>query len=329
MLQAWITAIRMFGPEVMVLDFSPTASLAAILLKIPRVLIGAGFELPPVQNPLPPLPGYAWATPSRAREAEEQVLKNVNGVLTAMGASPLPALCLLVDAEHRFLATFPELDHYGVQAGGHYIGRLAESGQKIPVEWPEGHKRIFVYLRPGVPDLAVILQGIAATNASAIAYLPGVAGELIATLSSPRFVISPQPVSLDAVFESADLCVSYAAAGTLTEGLLHGVPQLMIPIHTESQLIAHRVEMLGVGRLLKASSVKHVTECVNHLLSSVDARLRAQQFAHRYKSYTDTAAVDTVMAAIESAAHQEPRQIARATQPPVRAAAMPAPSLLQ
>jgi hypothetical protein len=67
-------------PDRLVLDYSPIATLAARIAVIPCVLIGNGFELPPATNPLPPFPGFSWATPERAAESERIVLANANAV---------------------------------------------------------------------------------------------------------------------------------------------------------------------------------------------------------------------------------------------------------
>jgi UDP:flavonoid glycosyltransferase YjiC (YdhE family) len=300
-LQSWLRMYELFQPEAVVLDYAPTACLAARLLGIPRVLIGTGFELPPAANPLPPIPGFAWATQEAAASSERRVLENVNAVLDANRATLLTALHPLVEGSARFLTTFAELDHYGPRNKDRYVGSLADPRDGRPVAWPESSKRrVFAYLRPDVPELPTLLEGLAATDAGVIAYVPGMSSEAFARFSSSRCVFSPTPVSYASIFGQADVCLSYAPAGTVTRALLSGVPQLMMPVHMESQLTAQRVASQGMGRILPTPrSPQQVIRSLQELMEARDVRLRARGFAERYRGSSQSAAVETVVECIE------------------------------
>jgi UDP:flavonoid glycosyltransferase YjiC (YdhE family) len=302
MLQAWITIYRMFRPDVIVLDFAPTARLAAMLLKIPSILIGTGFELPPSTNPLPPVPGFSWATQEAAAASEQRVLENVNAVLRAVRAKPLEALRSLVEADDRFLTTFAELDHYGSRELEQYVGPLADPRHGRRIDWPAGNqKRLFAYLRPEVPGLPILLGGLAAADADVVAYVPGISGELLARFSTSRCVFSTEPVQFASLFEKADLCLSYAPAGTVTAALLHGVPQLMIPVHLESQLTAQRVASQGMGWMLPTpKSPVQLTRTLHEMLASRDLHLRAREFAECHRGSNSAAAAERVVESIEA-----------------------------
>jgi UDP:flavonoid glycosyltransferase YjiC (YdhE family) len=301
MLKSWITLYGIFQPEVVVLDYAPTARLAAIVCKIPTVLIGTGFELPPATDPLPCFPGISGATRDAASVSEQRVLKNVNAVLRAFHVEPLGALRPLVEAEARFLATFAELDHYGLRQDEQYIGPLADPRLGRAIEWPTGsRKRVFAYLRPEGTELPMILEGLATAEACVIAYVPGVPRETLARFSTSRCVFSAEPVRYATVFEAADACVSYAPAGTVTTALLNGVPQLMLPVHRESQLTAQRVRLQGLGRILRdPQSPSQVKNALHELLSDTETRLRARGFAERHQGFSAANAAGTVVEAIE------------------------------
>jgi hypothetical protein len=55
------------------LDYSPTAALAAQIAKIPTVAVGNGFALPLATTLLPTFPGFSWARAARATESERRV----------------------------------------------------------------------------------------------------------------------------------------------------------------------------------------------------------------------------------------------------------------
>jgi UDP:flavonoid glycosyltransferase YjiC (YdhE family) len=305
-LQAWVNLYRMFQPETVVLDYSPTACLAARIMKIPRVLIGTGFELPPALDPLPPFPGYLGATRELAVAAEQRVLDNVNAVLSACAAEPLNALKAVVDGDRRLLTTFAELDHYGPRAGERYIGPLSNPADGRKVAWPSGtKKRVFAYLRPEMGDLAAILDGLVEADVSLIAYAPGVPNSIVDRFRNADRVFTSEPVQYEQLFASTDLCVSYGSAGTVTTALLNGVPQLVRPIHRESQLTAHCVERLGVGSMLpKVFDSAEFVASVNRLLNGIEYTLRARQFAHRYRLVNAAEAAEEVVKIIEELANQ-------------------------
>lgn len=301
-LHAWINLYRMFRPEVVVLDYSPTACLAARIFKIPRVLIGSGFELPPALDPLPPFPGYLWATPERAVAAEQRVLDVVNGVLSACGVEPLDALKEIIEGDERFLTTFAELDHYWPRAGERYIGPLSNPTHGRRIDWPSGtKKRAFIYLRPEMGDSAAILKGLVEADVSLIAYAPGAPNSIVDRFRSADRIFTSEPVQYESLFANADLCVSYGSAGTVTTALLNGVPQLIRPIHIETQLTAHCVEHLGVGCVLPStSSSAQFAARANRLLNGIEYKLRARQFAHRHRLVNAGQAADEVVETIEA-----------------------------
>jgi UDP:flavonoid glycosyltransferase YjiC (YdhE family) len=312
MLQAWINIYRLFRPDVIVLDYAPTARLAAEVSRIPTVMTGSGYELPPATSPLPPFPGFSWATQEAAAASERRVLDSTNAVLRACHAEPILALRQLLDADARFLTTFAELDQYGPRAGERYIGPMADPRQGRSIDWPTGsQRRVFAYLRPDVPDFAIILEGLAAGETGVIAYVPGIARDTLIRLGNPRCVLCTEPVQFSTVFQAADACLSYASAGTVTMALLYGVPQLMVPVHIESQLTAQRVALQGMGRVLqKPKSSNDVVLSLHQLLDSTDTRLRAREFAERHRAWSAAAAIGVVVDAIEAQCARTLRQTA-------------------
>ena len=147
--QGWLNLFRMFSPDKLILDYSPTVTLAARIAKIPCVLVGNGFELPPTTDPLPPFPGFSWATPDKAAQSERLAVTNANEVLTAYRSAQIAALRDLVMDQIRLFATFPELDHYGERVDARYIGPLWGRLIGPRVDWPDGNgPKVFACLRP-------------------------------------------------------------------------------------------------------------------------------------------------------------------------------------
>jgi UDP:flavonoid glycosyltransferase YjiC (YdhE family) len=305
MMQAWVNVVRMFAPDIIVLDHSPTALLAVRCATIPCVLVGTGFELPPLCQPLPPFPGFSGSTAENAAKAEAEVLANANLALTAARVPRLEALRDLFKIERRWLATFAELDHYGARPGEQYVGPIGEVEHGERLEWPmDTQHRVFAYLRSDTPELQVLPRSLAAPDdAEIVCYGPGIPAGQIDTFVGPRFIVANRPVDLPALLRDTSLCVSYAPAGTIASTLLHGVPQLMAPAHLEAQMTAHRVECMGAGLTLRGKpSEQTVTAALNRLLKSPHFTARAAAFAEHHRGFDPAHVADNIVEDIESRA---------------------------
>jgi UDP:flavonoid glycosyltransferase YjiC (YdhE family) len=307
--QAWVNVLRLYAPNVLILDHSPTALLAARCERTPSVVMGTGFEIPPTRVPLPCFPGFRGATLANAVEAERLVLENANRVVQAARGPSLRALSDLFQCERRWLTTFAELDHYEARPGERYVGPIGEVGEGELLEWPGGAThRIFAYLRPDTPNVEIILRSMAGSGAAVVCYAPGIPPTQTAGLVSKSFVLAQRPVDLSILGRGGSLCVSYAPAATVTSALLHGVPQLMAPSHVEAQLTAHRVESMGAGLTLRGDLTEaRVTNMLADLLGKPSFKSQAVTFAQRYAAFDPSRAADQIVEDLETLLHQPKR----------------------
>lgn len=249
--QSWLNIFQLYKPDHLILDYSPTVTLAARIVGIPVLLIGNGFELPPVTNPLPPFPGFSWATPERAELAEKRAVANANGVINAFKGEPVSSLCSLVVNETRLLATFPELDHYGERADVEYVGPLLGRINAPRIDWPpcDGPK-IFACLRPDTSEVKNILGSLVNMRARIVCVATGFSRAQLNAYDTPRIRYSMKPLDLQPLLD-AHLCITYGAEGTMMRFLAAGVPQLIAPWHVETYMAARRIVAAGLGGILK------------------------------------------------------------------------------
>lgn len=282
LISAWLNLFRLFRPDRVVLDYSPTASLAARIAKIPTVLVGNGFELPPATNPLPPFPGFSWATEARAVESEKLAVGNANGVLARQRAAPLQGLCDLVTDQTRLLATFPELDHYGERSDVPYIGPLLGEPKAPRVDWPQGSgPRVFACVRPDTSHVEAILAALGSLEARVICVASGFTPKQLAPFSKLHICFCTGLVDLQWLAD-ADLCLTYGAEGTMLRFLLMGVPQLISPWHVETYMAARRVAAAGLGAWLDGvHTAQSIVEVIEIMLSDNGLRERVRRFAQR------------------------------------------------
>ena len=301
LVQSWTNLFRMFRPDAVVLDYSPTAQLAARIAGIPTVLVGNGFELPPTSDPLPPFPGFSWATQEKAAAAERVAVAQANAVCAAFKKPGIEALRDVFDVALTRFVTFPELDHYGLRTDATYIGPLRGAICTNTVDWPANDgKKIFACLRPDTQNVEAVLEALALVHANVVCFAPGFAAEKLQPFRSARIRFETQPVDLDRLAADADLCVTYGAEGTIAMFLLAGVPQLVLPWQVESHMAARRIEAIGAGVALRGKqTAQQVVELLERVLTEPGFRAAARGFMERNRPGADDAAQKLAVQIVE------------------------------
>lgn len=302
LVQSWGNLLALFRPDIVVLDYAPTLLLAARILRVRAALIGTGFELPPLEVPLPAFPGFGEVTTEEVKAADAHALASANHVLEAYRAAPLASLCDLFRTEGRWLTTFAELDQYGARSGEMYVGPINWLDRGEPVQWPPGFKhRILAYVRPGMANLPRILRALASERDSAvICAAPGVSTELEGGIARPGFQFIPRPVEFEALLPQTSAFVSYAPAASMTRTLLAAIPQIMCPLHVEAQMTAVRVVSMGAGLTLRGDETEQeISMTLRRVLSEHRLKSSALEFANRHHAFDPLAACERIVTEIE------------------------------
>jgi UDP:flavonoid glycosyltransferase YjiC (YdhE family) len=299
--QSWHNLIRLFRPDAAVLDHSPTARLATQIAAIPTVMIGNGFELPPATDPLPPFPGFSWATADKAAASERIAVTNANAVLKRFNRPEWGSLSELFDEATALYITFPGLDHYGARPERRYVGPLLGALPTEKMDWPHGSKRIFACVRPDTAHVDAILEALHTSEAAVVCFTPGFASKQLQRYASARMKLTSRLVDLNSLARDADACVSYGAEGTVATFLLAGVPQLISPGHVEAHMAANRIEALGAAVVLRGIQTPHsITESLERLCTEVEFRQKARNVSQHHRDYLAQVTADEVADLIET-----------------------------
>ena len=183
---AWRELYAVTAADAIVCEYAPTALLATRCVRTPRFLYGDGFSLPPRVSPFPDFRSWEQNAESRLEASDAVVLGTVNEVLGRSGVQPLPTLQALLEADEEFLCTFNELDPYGTRDSARYRGSVFTSHEGAEPLWPaEGDKRVYVYLRPGMPAFDTVAQQLRDSAYSVLWVAPGL-GTRPAAVSKAR-----------------------------------------------------------------------------------------------------------------------------------------------
>ncbi len=311
LLHAWRTLIGLVAPDVLVAEHAPTALLAGRTLGIPRAMLGTGFMVPRLADPMPSLQPWALLDERRLEEADRTCLAVANGVLAAIGARPLAAVAELFDADARFLCTFPEIDPFAPRADASTGGPLPAAALPASDVPPLGDDAIFAYYSAAFPLFQTLLETLAAIGRPALVVATDAAPELVARTAGQRVQVIARQVPLAAVAGNAALAINYGSPGSASELLLAGRRLVSLPLHVEQYLLTHRLAGQGLARALGFSAtLEKLAAVLRAALDDSALAENARAFAARHAGYDPATTLQTVTDRIEALASGQ-----RATKP--------------
>ena len=300
-IDGWLSAFECCGATAVIADYAPSAVLAARIAGLPSATVGIGFYMPPEIKPIPTFRDWEPIPPARIAHAEAQVLTSVNQVLAAHGRDPPDALWQLYSGDRPLLCTWPEFDHYSRQSlpnnphaeqtwwGPTFLPNAGQGSAEAKPDWPVGSgPRVFAYLKAGHPDHALWLQALVEKGCRVLCYLPEVATGMPQPVRSAAIHYAMRPLNISALMPSCDLIVCHAGEATLTQGLLAGVPLLLLPMQPEQFLMARSVTR-STGAAINAAEHPRpspMKALLAQLLDTPLMREKARAFAARYAGFS-------------------------------------------
>ncbi len=294
--RAWLGLFEVIQPDAVLLDHAPTALLAARLAGLSRTVFGTGFEIPPELSPYPCFRTWESIPDGRLVNSERQVLASINAVLKIHGHPGQGVVHELFQGASKALATLPELDHYGARAGERYLGPIYASLGGAQAEWPPGEgRRILAYLRADVPGFQAMVNVLIAQTGPVMLVAPNAPSAWISRHASSHLSIHSSPVDIEPLLNSCDLGVSYGGNGTLSQFLLGGIPQIVMPKNAEQYLGGMRVQDAGAGIVVgRERNEPDIARALAPVLTKSEYREASQSLAARCTEYSSIAAAHAV-----------------------------------
>ena len=304
LVDGWRNLFTMLRPDVVVMDFAPTAFLAARARGLPNATIGNCWAIPPDVAPLPSIRDWEPIAPGRLATTERQVLDVVNAALSAVGAAPLDRLAHLLRGDHPLTGGWPELDLFAPtpRPGEHWIGPTLLPAKGVPPEFPAvGGPRVFAYLKSVHPDHVDLLQALDRLGCATLCYMPEVAYGKPPPVRSERIAYAKGAVDLTDIWHDVDLCVCHGGDGTFCKALLGGVPLLLLPTQAEQFLQARQLERVGLGiNAAQRPRPLDYVATIGPMLRESAWRIAARAFARAHAAFDPDAqvihAVDAIAA---------------------------------
>ena len=238
----WSRLLAKLRPDLVIADFAPLAALVA-RGRVPLLVVGNGYTVPPPGGRLPPIAPWATDVPPESRANEERVLAALGHAARGIGAEPPADLAALFHGDATHVCTLPQLDPYRPHRPTGCRFPYTVEVPAEPPDWASRPREAFVYLPPRHPSLAPVLAALARRGVAATAYAVPAPAELPA----PGAQALREMPSLAALLPRVRLVVHHGGLGTAHAALLAGTPQLVLPERLEHRLTAQALWQLGVA----------------------------------------------------------------------------------
>lgn len=245
----WLKLYAHLRPDLIIADHAPTAQLAALAASVPLVLYGTGYFMPPQDGPLAPLRWWQAHDEAAIAAEDNHLTVSLNHMAKALGCSPFESASeLWLRSAGQLLCTLPELDHYPQRRDAEYWGPVASRDMGAPYRWPAtAFPKVLVYLRGETPGLELILTTLSQSGCHSCVHIGGDQQPAISALDLPGVSLCHQPVQLTPLLPELDLVISHAGHGLSATLAMAGIKQLVLPRHTEQQMLAMRLHAQGLA----------------------------------------------------------------------------------
>ena len=135
LLQAWTNLINILNPSVLIMDYSPTAALAARNHPCRKIHVGTGYQQPVAGKPIKDWHPHQ-AQPELLQRQEDMVLATINQVLAIQHQDPLAQLSDIYAADYTLITTPPEFDLYADRRdGARYQSQIGPGSLEASVQF--------------------------------------------------------------------------------------------------------------------------------------------------------------------------------------------------
>lgn len=301
LVQQWRSRFLDCNTELLIVDHSPTALLAARTLNLPATLFGTGFFSPPLEYPMPSLTPWLDAQPFFLKDIEDNVLGVINGVLCQLDAPKLDYLYQLFEVDENFLCTFPELDPYDNRSPDAFWGPRFDITNGVAAHWPENRKKnIFIYTMHSYVFLQRFLMSLGDVDANFLVHCVGMGEEAANQYTQKNIRFSLEPVQLQSIANRADLVICHAGHGTVAASLLMGIPLLLLPTHLEQVLMANKLSALKLSGVVNMRDEQpDFVQSIEFVLNSAECRRRVGMFASHYAGFDPKKQLEDITLACE------------------------------
>lgn len=300
-IQEWQQLLTSLNADLIIFDYAPTAILASRGLLCKKMSLDDPFSKPPNSYPLPIFSMARNVSINNLRISDDKLVNIVNKALCTLHIPPIKFAYDIFHVDRSILLSIEEVDPYANQRENtKYYGPISSnnlSGASLTWSANPKTKKVFAYLKPDYPKLDELLDALSQLNIEAHIYIPSstLKGEQGAMNNNkaPNIRISNTPYILDSSLQSADLLICHGGHSTTLNGIINGLPVLLIPLQQEQFITTQRCIDSGLGRGLNPhEGVKTIIPALLDLIETPHYRENARECQLKYQSFAFKPALD-------------------------------------
>ncbi len=250
-LKAWQNLIDLVKPSLIIADYAPALVLAA-KGKIPTVVVGQGFSVPPTVKDFPSIRPLPIPIEAIHRQSEvEASIRQVTGFDSPLG--------YLLNGDRSFIFSIPELDPYTTVRKAEYVGIHSAP---FPENLGNECGGAWAYLTQDWHHYSLVVETL-----------------------KPECIFD----DLKIVLKGKSLAIHHASSTTSVACLLAGIPQLVFPKDMEKWHTAKALLNLGVAVAPQEPLTKEsLLSAIAHLPQiTQNAQQQAKRFAYWNQNFLD------------------------------------------
>ena len=247
---SWETIFDIYKPDLIVCDNSPNCCLAAFG-RIPVVLLGDGFTLPPAHEPIFPI-----VTGTETIVNPDRLLENMRNVQKMHGHKIPRTITEPFRTAARLFCTLPELDHFPLMRRDTVIG--PPPNDLFEPITPPTEFRWFAYLKAEFPITGMIIKNLCDIKLPGEVYISGISSKLEDRLTRNNIVVHHNPPPMSQILPRISVIIHHGGNGVACAALSAGRPQLVVPMYHEAELTGGFLRRMGTGHVLFTKDVQSI-----------------------------------------------------------------------
>ncbi|MCR9174534.1 MAG: hypothetical protein NXI19_00870 [Alphaproteobacteria bacterium] len=299
-LNAWQGLIGLAKPDLVIGDFAPTLALAA-RGRIPSIMVGNGYTIPPRDRPMPPIRPWREQTEPTSAEHEAKLLESTNAVLAARGDTPLVHLADMFHGDRTFVFTLPMVDPYARYRRAPTLPPFNLPRDVHQKSWNDRPERsVFLYMPRTHPRAQEAIETLGSLDVVADGYISDLPASAVTQYSTATLRLHATPRNFAEVIPNARLVIHHGGLSTAVACILAGTPQLILPWNLEHLVTARGVAAAGCAMVLPNDAFEHqiYSDGVNRLVEDGAMADTAKAVAARLDLGPPGAGVEAVLAAV-------------------------------
>jgi hypothetical protein len=247
LLRGWLHIQATLNADIVVADHAPTAILAAKLLKIPSIITGSGYCVPPLTTPLKSVQPWRDVPEAELTIEDQALLRVVNDTVVELGFGDvrLKNAKELFEESAQWIFSIPEMDHYGARDQP-YVVRWTNSTPRLSPVWPRAQgDKILVNLHADSLYLHALLEQLQLSNLPVLAVIPEVSNGMMERYHNTNINLQREMVDLKQAVDQCNVFINDADHDIVYELMSYGVPSIFLPSRADQIMLAYQLSQQG------------------------------------------------------------------------------------